>query len=207
MPHSIASTYSDLSQENDNFPWNQLGPHPLIYICPPATNRLRFLQAAADAFGGLPFEVVVSPSHPGQPSPAPPNFLFAASVPLARLLVRTTLAIAAADPATVAACARAGVLQLLYPENDDQSLLARGLAHIGAGRLLTDADLEGARLRAIAGRVMAEPAYCRAAEALRQSLPESGSASEICSVIVVLSERLSPESRPAKQVQTPAGSP
>ncbi len=180
--------------EQPGFPWNELGPDPLIYV-PLDTvrdKRAEFFRACAEAFGGLPFEVVVSPGWDGAMEAAPANFLAAPFVPVRRLLEHTTLAIAGVDSAMVEECARAGVLQLLYPEGRGQFLLAGQVQQLGAGLRLEEADIEGGRLRELAGRVMARPDYCRAAEGLRESVRRSGGAAEACREILAFVARLHP---------------
>jgi MGT family glycosyltransferase len=183
--------------EPDAFPWHELSPDPLIYLAFETVldRRPEFFRACAEAFGGLPFEVVVSVGPDARQLPgergAPANFRLLPSVPLAKLLERTTLAISGGEAAIVEPCARNGVPQLLYAQHGEQFLLAGRVQQLGAGLRLDDGDLEGGRLRQLAGRVLAEPSYCRAAEALRQSIAQSGGASEACREILAFVSRVS----------------
>jgi MGT family glycosyltransferase len=187
-------------RDGDRFPWDELGPNPLIYISLGTVfnDHPEFFRAFGDAFGGLPFRVVVSlgrpAEHPPGPAvwgPAPPNFLVARFVPQAKLLERTTLAITHAGSNTVEECARAGVPQLVYPQAGCQFILADRVQQLGAGLRLDDADIEGRRLRELAGRVMADPSYCRAAAALSESVRESGGAAQACGEILAFAGRIS----------------
>lgn len=146
----------------DEASWRELGPDPLIYIAPPpmAAGRDRFLRACTGAFGGLPFEVVVDEEGSRGAS----------------LLDHATLALSAADAGTVEECACGGVPHLMYPGSAEGRMLAARVQELGAGLVLADADLTGGRVRELAGHVMADPAYCRAAEALRQSMNRGGAA-------------------------------
>lgn len=186
--------------EPDEFPWDELGPDPLIYISlgTVLNGRPEFFRACMDALGGLPFRVVMSlgrrmarPLGPAALGPAPPNFLLAPFVPQVKLLERTTLAITHAGANTAEECARAGVPQLMYPQAEDQFILAGRVQQLGAGLRLDDADIEGGRLRELAGRVMADPGYCRAAAALSESVRESGGTAQACSEILAFARRIS----------------
>jgi len=185
---------SDDPSPSGAFPWNRLGPDPLIYIALETLpgRASDFFHACAGAFGGLPLEVVLTFDGGAEPPGlAPPNFHLFPSVPQTKLLERTTLTIAAADGAIVERCARAGVLQLLYAEDVEQFFLAARIQGIGAGRRLEESDLTGPRLRNLAGHVMAAPAYCLAAESLRQSLRQTGAnpAAEACAAILGFTRR------------------
>ncbi len=180
--------------EADEFPWSELGTDPLIYVSLETAldGGEALLRACTEAFGGLPFTVVVRLGQ-GQErraaGPAPRNFRLVASVPQAQLLERATLAVTSGDARTVEECAHAGVLQLLYPRDGEQRLMAARVEELGAGLRLHDGDLEGGRLRARAGRVMADPRYCRAAEVLRDTVRASGGAAEACDRILAFAGR------------------
>ncbi|MGO9261796.1 MAG: nucleotide disphospho-sugar-binding domain-containing protein [Bryobacteraceae bacterium] len=176
--------------EADEFPWHELGPDPVIYISAAGIfgGRSEFLRACMAAFGGLPFEVVVSREE--IPSPAPANFRLAQSVPLRKLLERATLAVTGAQSDIVEECARAGVPHVMYPGAGEASSLAFRVQQLGAGLRLTDADLAGGRLRELAGRVMADPSYCRAAEALSRSVRESRGTAQACEEILAFARRI-----------------
>jgi MGT family glycosyltransferase len=188
----------------DEFPWNELGPDPLIYISlgRVLADRPEFFRVCMDAFGGLPFRVVMSmgrrvghpmgrPLGPAPLVPTPPNFLLAPFVPQLKLLERATLAITHAGANTVEECARAGVPQLMYPQVDCQFILAGRVQQLGAGLRLYGADIEGGRLRELAGRVMADPSYCRAAAPLSESVRESGGTAQACGEILAFAGRIS----------------
>lgn len=147
----------------DRFAWHGWGPDPLIYLSPGEIAR-----ACEAALGGPPFRLLVD----------------AAQLPRGELLERATLAIVEADAGLVEDCARAGVPLLVYPRNADQAPLAGLVQELGAGVRLSEADLESGRLRYLAGRVMADPKYCRAAEALRETVLQSGRAAQACDEIL-----------------------
>jgi len=174
-------------------PWSELETDPLIYVSLETAldGGEALLRACVEAFGGLPFAVVVRLGQ-GQErraaGPAPRNFRLVASAPQAQLLERATLAITSGDARTVEECARAGVLQLLYPQDGEQRLMAARVEELGVGLRLQDSDLEGGRLRAVAGRVMADPRYCRAAEALRDVV-RAGGAAQACDQILAFAGR------------------
>jgi len=177
--------------EPDEFPWDELGADPLIYISLGTlfNNRAEFFRACMDAFGGLPLRVVMSVGRRvdlaalGRP---PANFHVAAYVPapIVKLLQRATLAITHAGGNTVAECARAGVPQLMYPQAGDQFVWAEHLQQLGAGLRLTDADINASRLRELAGRMMDEPSYRRAAAELSESVRKSGGTAQACDEIL-----------------------
>jgi MGT family glycosyltransferase len=186
------------SREPDNFPWEELGADPLVYISLGTVfnNRPEFFRACMEAFGGQPLRVVMSAGRRvdlAALGPAPANFLLAAyvPVPIAKLLARSALAITHAGAGTLEECARAGVPQLMYPQAGDQFILAERVQQLGAGLRLSDGDIEGGCLRELAGRVMADPSYRRAAMALSESVRETGGTTQACDEILAFSGRIS----------------
>jgi MGT family glycosyltransferase len=186
------------SLEPDDFPWDELGSGPLIYISLGTVfnNRPEFFRACMEAFGGLPLKVVMSVGRRvdlAALGPAPGNFLVAAfvPVPIMKLLERAALAIMHAGGNSVQECAWAGVPQLLYPQAGDQFILADRVQQLGAGLRLRDADIEGGRLRELAGRVMADPSYRRAAAELRESVRKCGGTAQACDEILAFAARIS----------------
>jgi len=138
------------------------GVDPLIYLAPDAA----LFRAGAEAFGGLPFVVVwrlAEGADAGGCAAAPLNFRLAPALPWRQLLERTTLAIHTADPELVDECLRAGVPQLIYARDEESARVANRVERLGVGLRLSAGDLEGPRLRDLAGKVMADPSYTRAA--------------------------------------------
>ena len=186
------------SPEPDNFPWDELGADPLVYISLGTVfnNRPEFFRACMEAFGGQALRVVMSAGRRvdlAALGPAPANFLLAAyvPVPIAKLLARSALAITHAGAGTLEECARAGVPQLMYPQAGDQFILADRVQQLGAGLRLSDGDIEGGCLRELAARVMADPSYRRAATALSESVRETGGTTQACDEILAFSGRIS----------------
>jgi MGT family glycosyltransferase len=184
------------SRESDTFPWEELGDDPLIYISLGTVfnDRAEFFRACMEAFGGLPLRVVMSVGRRVDPAAlglAPANFLLAAHVPQVKLLERASLAITHAGPNSVQECARAGVPHLMYPQAGDQFMMADIVQQWGAGLRLSDADIEGVRLRELASRVMADPSYRRAAAALSESVRQSGGTAQACDEILAFAGRIS----------------
>ena len=108
-----------------------------------------------------------------------------------KLLERASLAITHAGPNSVQECARAGVPHLMYPQAGDQFMMADIVQQWGAGLRLSDADIEGVRLRELASRVMADPSYRRAAAALSESVRQSGGTAQACDEILAFAGRIS----------------
>ncbi len=184
--------------EPDDFPWDALGADPLIYISLGTVfnNHPEFFRACMEAFGGLPVRVVMSVGRRvdfAALGPAPSNFLMAPFVPVSmmKLLARTSLAITHAGGNSVAECARAGVPHLMYPQAGDQFILADRVQQLGAGVRLNEADIDGARLRELADRVMTDPSFRLAAKALSESVSESGGAALACDEILAFASRIS----------------
>ena len=65
------------------------------------------------------------------------------------------------------------------------------MQQLGAGLRLSDADIEGGRLRELAGRVMADPSYRRAAAALRESVRETGGTAQASDEILAFARWIS----------------
>jgi MGT family glycosyltransferase len=179
------------SREADTFAWDELGSDPLIYVSLGTVfnDRPGFFRACMEAFGGLPLRVVMSVGrrvNPADLGPAPANILVTAFVaaPIGKLLQRASLAITHAGANSLEECARAGVPQLMYPQAGDQFILADLVQQLGAGVRLSDADIEGARLREVAARVLADPSYRRAAAALSRSVRQCGGTPQACDEIL-----------------------
>ena len=164
---------ADESSDGIEPDWRELGPDPLIYVSPGECGEL--LRAVRDAFAGLPFELVVDAGAKGAAR--------------RRLLDRATLSISTAEPAVVEECAAADVPQLLFPSSRDALLLADHVQQLGAGARLQDDELGCSRLRARAGRVMADPGYCRAAMALGESVRATGGAAAACDEMLAFVRR------------------
>ena len=164
--------------DGDADAWRHLGPHPVVSISTEGSgsDRDEFLRACTEAFAGLTFELVICDGHAPKAIPA--------------LLERTTLSISTAESATVEESVRAGVPQLLYPRSREQVHLAGQVEQLGAGLRLRAADLTGERIRYLAGRVMADPSYCRAAEGLRASFPPRRTAADICAELLKMLRRI-----------------
>ena len=170
--------------EAGEFPWRESSLDPLIHISAAGIvqRRAEFLRGCMGAFGDLPFEVMVARDELAGPAPA--NFRLVRPAPLRVWLERATLTINGAEPDVAQQAAGAGVPQLMFPGSFEADLIALQVERLGAGLRLTGEDLEGSRLREIAGRVMADPSYCRAAEALRQAVRQCGGTAEACDAIL-----------------------
>jgi len=184
-------------QEPDEFAWDKLSADPVIYISLGTVfnDRAEFFRACMAAFGGQSLQVVMSVGRRvdlaslGRP---PANFLVAPyiPVPIGKLLARCSLAIIHAGANTLEECARAGVPQLMYPQAGDQFVLADRVQQLGAGLRLSDADIEGGRLRELAAQVMADPACRRAAAALSESVRQTGGTAQACDEILAFTRRI-----------------
>jgi MGT family glycosyltransferase len=185
------------SRRPDDFAWDQLGSDPLIYISLGTVfnDRPEFFRAAIEAFGGVPVRVLMSVGRRVDPAAlgaVPANFLVTAYVaaPIEKLLARTALAITHAGAGTLEECARAGVPQLMYPQAGDQFVLADTVQQLGAGLRLSDADINGISLRALAHRLMTDPSYRHAAAALSKSVRQCGGTPQACDEIQAFARKI-----------------
>ena len=129
---------------------------------------------------------------PSRFGPQPANVHIARYIPQTLLLPRCDLAVAHAGWNTVVACLHHGVPMVLVPFGADMPENARRGAALGVARTIAPSDLTPETVRAAVRAVLADPAYRRNAEGLRDAMAALPGMDHA----VALLERLAAERRP-----------
>ncbi|MFD9890368.1 glycosyltransferase [Amycolatopsis sp. NPDC059027] len=187
-----------------DFPWEWLDPAtPTVLVTLGTANAdaaAGFLTAAADAFDGMDRRaVLVDPG--GVLGPTPENVLVRGEVPQLPLLSRVDAVVCHAGHNTVCEALWHGVPLVVAPIRDDQPIVAGQVADAGAGVRLRFGRSDAGRIAAAVGKVLTEPGYRRAAEAIGRSFRTAGGIRAAAGHLEQLAlERLS---RPARESGSP----
>lgn len=157
----------------------QDGERPLIYVSLGTifNDRPEFFRACFEAFGGGPWQLLVSTGSKVDRAalgPVPENVIVEESVPQLDVLARASLCLTHGGMNTTSEALWHGVPLLVFPQHGDQHLVAARVTALGAGLRVTPPDLQPERLRALAARVLAEPAFKQAAEQIAASFHAAG---------------------------------
>jgi MGT family glycosyltransferase len=163
-----------------DFPFESLdASRPLIYITlgTVANNNPAFFHTCFTAFGGQPWQVVITTGRPvehlklGTP---PANILVRSYVPQFDILQRAALCIHHGGMATIMDCLFLGIPMIAIPQAANQQPNARRIAEAGLGALLEKDALDAELLRETATRVLTDPAFVRRATAMREDARAAG---------------------------------
>lgn len=165
--------------ETVEFPWQQVGTQPLIYISMGTifNNLAEFYRDCYQAFADQPYHVIMSignnvdASRLGAP---PANFTVRPYVPQLEVLERAALFITHGGMNSVSESLLAGVPVLVVPQAGDQFLVAQRVNALDAGRFLAMAQVSPARLRQLAEQILSGPSFKPAAQQLGASLKAAG---------------------------------
>ncbi len=142
-----------------------------------------------------PLNLIVTVGRDQDPAgfgPQPANVRIARYIPQSLLLPRCDLAVAHAGWNTTVACLQHGVPMVLVPFGADMPENARRGAALGVTRTLAPPDLTPEAVRAAVRAVLADPAYRRNAERLRDAMAALPGMDHA----VLLLERLAAEKSP-----------
>ncbi len=183
----VGPSYTGRS-EADDFPWAALDGRPLIYISLGTvfSNQVAFFRQCFAAFADAPYQVVLSLGGRADPAalgPIPANCIVRPFVPQLALLQRAALFITHGGMNSVSEALYYGVPLVVVPQAADQLIVARRVARLGAGVLLSQAHLTPAGLRADAARVLADPRYPAAARRVGDLLCATGGAPRAADVV------------------------
>ncbi|TKK83940.1 oleandomycin glycosyltransferase [Herbidospora galbida] len=136
----------------------------------------RLLRTFATALAPLGGTVVVSTgaTDPAALGPLPGNVLARRFVPQPEVLARAALFVTHGGMNSVNEAMYAGVPMLVVPQGADQPLVARRVVELGAGLSIRTRDASEEAVRALARRVLGEPGFRVAADALRVAQREAG---------------------------------
>lgn len=155
-------------------------PRPVVYISMGTIfNELpEFYHACFEAFGGVAYRVImtIGKTDPAVLGAVPDNFELYGFAPQATILSQTSLFITHGGMNSVSEALWYSVPLLVFPQHGDQHLVASRVQELGAGLILSPADIEPNRLRELAGRVLAEPGFRTGASRIAESFHTAGGA-------------------------------
>lgn len=162
------------------FPWERLEGRPLVYASlGTLQNRIeRLFVAIAEGLAGLDLQLVISlgdasrdPSALAARCSGKP--IIVPSAPQPELLKRASVVITHAGLNTVLESLACGIPMVAIPIANDQPGVARRLEWIGAGRVVTPAELTSARLRAGVEAVLGDSEARRKAQWCQSTIASS----------------------------------
>ncbi|MGW6737071.1 macrolide family glycosyltransferase [Streptomyces sp. NPDC055013] len=136
----------------------------------------KLLRTFATALAPLGGTVIVATGQtdPDALGPLPANVLPRRFVPQPEVLARAALFITHGGMNSVNEAMYAGVPMLVVPQGADQPMIARRVAGLGAGLSLRTEDVAKGSVRALARRLLHEPAFRAAAATLRAAQHDAG---------------------------------
>ena len=162
-----------------DFPWDRLDGRPLVYASL-GTLQIRkeqIFRYFAEACLDLNLQVVIA--HGGgldnaAVSSLPPNTLAVNYAPQLEVLARAQLTLTHAGLNTVLDSLSQGVPLVAVPITYEQPAIASRIRWSGAGEVIPFSHLKKDNLREAIQRVLSEPSYSRSAQAIKQSIQQSG---------------------------------
>jgi MGT family glycosyltransferase len=169
----------DANRPPVDFPFEQLDGRPLIFISLGTVNNeaREFYQACFEAFGGDSWQVVLSIGKRLDPATLhniPANFIVRAYVPQLEILKRAALFITHGGMNSVQEGLYFNVPLVVIPQTDEQFLVGKQVARLGAGVLLRKGETNVTALRTAAEQVIGDPAYQTRATAVGETLRRAG---------------------------------
>lgn len=160
-----------------SFPLDELRD-PVLYaslgtIFNADTDLLRSFAAALAPLAG---HVVLATGRtdPADLGPLPGNVVVRRSVPQPAVLARAALFVTHGGVNSVNEALYYGVPMLVVPQGADQPLVASRVDRLGAGLSITSGPVSPERVRALARRLLVEPAFAEAAGRLQQAQRHAG---------------------------------
>lgn len=153
-------------------------PSPVLYASLGTVFDARpaLLRAFATALSPLGGSVVIATGNtePAALGPLPANVLARRFVPQPEVLSRAALFVTHGGMNSVNEAMQAGVPTLVVPQGADQPLVARRVVELGAGLTVSTHDATVETVRALAGRLLREPAFRAGAGVQRTAQREAG---------------------------------
>jgi MGT family glycosyltransferase len=156
----------------------EMGDGRVIYISLGTifNEQNEFYRVCMEALGGIEQRVVLSVGRKTEIAslgPLPANFLVRNWVPQLQVLSRASLFLTRAGANSVHEALLYGVPMVLFPEIPEQKMVAKQIAKLGAGLVLSKA-VKPPELRGQVERVLGTGSFRQAAERLSPSLRNSG---------------------------------
>jgi MGT family glycosyltransferase len=163
---------------------------PLVYVTLGTVfNDPELARGVLDALQELPISIAITTGPGADPSilgPRPANVAAAPFVPQALVLPRASAVVSHTGSGTMLGALASGLPQVCLPRGADQFANADRVQSVGAGvRLLPD-EASPERLRAAVTAVLDDPAYARAAAAMKSEIAAMPAAEEVLDDLVGL---------------------
>jgi len=170
--------------------FRDLPARPLVYLTLGTVfNDSGLVGGVLEAIQDLPISIAVTTGPAVDPSvlgPRPANVAAASFVPQALLMPLASALVSHAGSGTMLGALASGLPQVCLPRGADQFANAERVQAVGAGvRLLPD-EVTPERLRAAVSAVLDDPAYGRAARALKAEIEAMPSPAEVLDDLVHL---------------------
>ena len=165
--------------ESLNFPFEQLGTHPLLYISLGTVfnNQIDFYRTCFTAFGDTAWQVVfsVGPYTDRAALPAMAgNFIVAPRVPQLEVLSRANLFISHGGMNSVMESLYYGVPLVVIPQISEQAVTAQRVQELGLGIALDRETVTAERLREAVAQIAHDPSFRTHAQVMQQAIHEAG---------------------------------
>jgi UDP:flavonoid glycosyltransferase YjiC (YdhE family) len=168
----------------------ELPQRPLVYVTLGTVfNGPELVRSILDAIQDLPISIAVTTGPGTDPSllgRRAANVAAASFVPQALLLPLASAVVSHAGSGTMLGALAFGLPQVCLPQGADQFANAERVHAIGAGIQLLPDDVTPERLRAAVSSVLHDPAYTRAATAMRTEIAAMPSAADVLDDLVSL---------------------
>ena len=158
------------------FPWEKLDGRPLIYASLGTLQNkdLEPFHCFAEACRGLEVQLVIAGVGQESLGVLPENVLAVSYAPQLELLQRASLTLTHGGLNTVLDSLTCGVPLLVMPITYEQPAIAQRVRWVGAGEMIPISQLDPARLRALVGKLLAEPTYANAAQRIAEAIRAAG---------------------------------
>jgi len=178
--HALDNSYlfvgpSILPRDGESdFPFDQLSDKlPILYISlgTVVSNQPTFFQLCLEAFGGQSWQVVLSVGKQMDRAalgPVPDNFLVAPYVPQLEILPRTHAFVTHSGMNSTMESLYYGVPMIAIPQDTEQMITARRIAHMGLGVMLERKAVNAATLREAVERVTNDASFRQRAQIMQR---------------------------------------
>lgn len=165
--------------EASNFPFEQLGRRPVIYITLGTVynNSPDFFKTCFAAFADQPWQVVIATGRPLEQlnlGPIPANFLVRSYVPQLDVLEWTDVVINHGSMTTVMEAISRGVPMVVIPQASSQETSARRVAEVGLGIALEKTAVTAPSLLEAVTRIMSDASFHARAQQMQDEASEAG---------------------------------
>lgn len=180
------------SDGGSDFLFDWLDGRPMVYVSlgTVINQNITFFREAVTAFGGSPYQVVMSIGKKNDPAllgEIPDNILVRSFVPQLDVLKKASAFVTHAGMNSVQEGLYFDVPLMLVPQQVEQRLVAGRVKTLGAGLMSKSPTVPAAELRSAVDRLISEPSFKQNAAKIGLSLREAGgtprAADEILSLL------------------------